>query len=303
LLSKSTFKKIKGMRNILLTTFLVAVLSAPLSAQKTVNICGEFTYYAPENVTLEQAKRTALERAKLEALAKQFGTAIHSTAVLTKKEDGKNFDEQFFSLSASDVKGEWLETQGEPKYAVSYENSMLVVKVSVCGKAREIVSAGVDFSAKVLRNGTEAKHESDNFKHNDDIFLLFRSPTDGYLAVYLIDAEQTAFCLLPYMGDPTGKVKIKSGHDYIFFSEKHAAPAEKAMVTEYVLTCKEAVEQNFLYVIFSPNEFTKANDSQASRELALPRELPFEEFQKWLTKNRQRDKDLKVEIKSLTIKK
>ena len=294
------------MKNLKLTLLLFGALSAvsaTLSAQKTVRICGEYTYYAPENVTLEQARRIALEQAKLEALARQFGTAIHSTTVLTKREDGKNADERFFQLSASDVKGEWLETQGEPAYdKVRYENNLQVVKASVCGKAREVVGAGVDFSAKVLRGGTEARFESGEFKHNDDIFLLFRSPTDGYLAVYLIDAEQTAFCLLPYMGDPTGRVRVKSGRDYIFFSEKHAAPAEKAMVTEYVLTCKSAEEQNSLYVIFSPNEFTKANDSRASSELTLPRELPFDEFQKWLLKNRQRDKDIKVEVKTLTIK-
>jgi hypothetical protein len=279
----------------------LTTISATLYAQKIVNVCGEFTYYAPENITPEQAKQVALERAKLEALAKQFGTAIAQHNVMVKKDDVKNYDEQFFSLSASDVKGEWLETQGEPKYTVSYEKG-IVVNVSVCGKARAIVGAGVDFTAKALRNGTEARFEGYEFKNNDELYLLFSSPVNGYIAVYLIDHEQTAFCLLPYTSDTQGKVEIKSGKEYVFFFFIHVAPAEKSKVDEYTLTCEKAVEQNYLYIIFSPNAFTKANDSHAGEEL-MPRELSFDDFQKWLTKNRQRDTDMKVEIKSLTIKK
>jgi hypothetical protein len=286
---------------ISLALALVTVIST-LYAQKEVNVCGEYTYFSPENVTPEQAKRIALERAKLEALAKQFGTAVSQHNVLTKREDGKEQDEHFFSLSESNVKGEWLETLNEPKYAVSYENSLLVVKVSVCGKAQAIVGASVDFSAKVLRNGTEARCESDNFKQGDDIYLLFRSPANGYLAVYLIDDAQTAYCLLPYMNDRTGKVSVRSGKDYVFFSEKHADPAEKSLVKEYTMTCEKSVEQNTLYIIFSPNEFTKANDALVG-EAILPRQLAFEDFQKWLTKNRQKDKDMKVELKNITINK
>jgi hypothetical protein len=203
------------------------------------------------------------------------------------------------------VKGEWLEDitieYGQPYY----EQDMLVLSVSVCGWAREITGAGVDFSAKILCNGTEAKYESDNFRNGDDIYLLFRSPVNGYMAVYLVDNSQTAFCLLPYMNDTQGKVRVKAGRDYVFFSEKHAEAAEKSIVSEYTMTCDKSVEQNYLYIIFSPNEFTKANDSDvhAESDRVLPRKLPFADFQKWLAKNRLRDKDMKVETKGLTIKK
>jgi hypothetical protein len=173
----------------------------------------------------------------------------------------------------------------------------------VCGKAREIVGAGIDFTAMTLRNGTEARYESGDFKNGDDLYLLFRSPAAGYLAVYLVDDAQTAFCLLPYMSDPSGKAPVNVGKEYVFFSAKHVSPAEVAKINEYTLTCQKQAEQNYLYIIFSPNEFTKANDTRAEGEEVLPRELSFEDFQKWLAKNRNRDKDMKVEIKVLTIKK
>lgn len=279
------------------------VFSSSVFAQRTEKLCGEYTYRA-DNVTPEQARQVALERAKLEALAEKFGTTVtQQNATIVKNENGKS-DISFFSLGGSEVKGEWIETIGEPKYEISYDQNMLVVKCSVCGKAREIIGAGVEFKAKVLNN-TEAKFETDRFNNGEDIYLSFRSPVAGYIAIYLVDDNQTAFCLLPYQNDAQGKTQIKAGWDYIFFSEKYAILAEKQFVTEYMLTAEKTIEQNFLYIIFSPNEFTKANDGESKDEnqFTLPRELPFADFQKWLAKNRQQDKDMKVEIKNLTIQK
>jgi hypothetical protein len=289
----------------LFSILLFSVFSSSLYSQKTVKICGEYTYHAPENVTLEQAKQTALDRAKLDALAEKFGTIVsQNNATVVENVNGKS-DISFLSLGGSEVKGEWLENTKEPDYSITYEQEMLVVKILVCGKAREITGAGIDFSAKILCNGVEAKYESADFKNGDDLFLLFKSPANGYLAVYLIDESQTAFCLLPYMNDYSGKVKIEGGKEYVFFSQKHADLSEVAKVDEYTMTCKKSVEQNLIYIIFSPNEFTKANDSKATSlegEVVLPRELPFEELQKWLVKNRNKDKDMKVVMKSITIK-
>ena len=284
-----------------LCIILLSIFVTNLSAQKTERICGEYTYIAPENVSLEQARQTALERAKIEALAEKFGTIVsQSNATVVENKNGIS-DVRFLSFGGSEVKGEWIETTGEPKYTVSYERGMLVVNVSVCGRAREIVGAGIDFTAKVLKNGTEARFESDNFRDGDDIYLLFRSPTDGYLTVYLVDESQTAYCLLPYRYAPSGNARIKSGKEYVFFSERHADKDEAAIVNEYVLTTGKSVENNFLYVIFSPNEFTKANDKTESE--ALPRELRYDDFQQWLARNRTRDKDMKLEIKGLTVTK
>jgi len=286
----------------------ILLFSTNLSAQKTVKVCGEYTCRAPKNVSLEQAEKIVLEQAKLAALAEQFGTTVSQWNSTVVKNDNGVSDISFLSLGGSEVKGEWLEDlkidYGKPSYD---SENMLILSISVCGKAREITRAAIDISAKVLNN-TEAKHETDNFHNGEDIFLSFRSPVDGYLAVYLVDDDQTAFCLLPYRDDPQGKVRIKAGKDYIFFSKKHADPAEKNMTDEYTLTCEKSVEQNSLHIIFSPNEFTKANDGTSSpalskgEEAVLPRELSFEDFQKWLAKNKTRDKDMIVEVKNLTIR-
>ena len=281
---------------------LLIVFSTSVFAQKAEKVCGEYIFHAPENVTLEQAKQTALERAKLEILAEKFGTIVtQNNSTVVKNENGKS-DIQFLSLGGSEVKGEWLETTQEPEYKISYEQDMLVVKVSVCGKAREIVGAGINFTAKILRNGTEAKYESEMFKSGDDLYLLFQSPVAGYLAVYLLDDTQTAYCLLPYMRSKEGRAEVKQNLQYIFFSTKHAERDEQFLIDEYTLTSSKQVEHNQIFIIFSPSPFTKASDNQAQSE-TLPRELSYFDFQKWLAANRTKDKDMKVVMKSVMIKK
>ena len=56
-----------------------------------------------------------------------------------------------------EVKGEWIETTDKPDYEISYVENTLVVTCKVKGKAREIVTAQIDFRAHVLRNGTDDK--------------------------------------------------------------------------------------------------------------------------------------------------
>ena len=52
-------------RHLLLLCIITTSLNAV--AQKSQKVTASYTYYAPENVTPEQAKRTALERAQLQA--------------------------------------------------------------------------------------------------------------------------------------------------------------------------------------------------------------------------------------------
>ena len=270
-------------------------------AQYVKSVSGEYIYHAPENVSLEEAKRTALNRAQIQALADEFGTVVsqHNATVLNNQNGKSNIG--FTSLSGSDVKGEWLETIGTPQYEISYSQGMLVVKCTVRGKAREIISGKIDFKAKILKNGLEDKFESEAFKDGDDLFMSFQSPVKGFLAVYLVDDLQNAYCLLPYRSSKDGIVSVAANEKYILFSEKKAASLANANeVDEYTMTCEKASESNYIYIVFSPHSFVKALDNAVE---GFPRELTFNDFQKWLTKNRTKDKDMQVEIKNITVTK
>ena len=269
-------------------------------AQKTERVTATYTYYAPEHVSIEEARRVALQRAQLQAIADAFGTIVtQSNATRVRNENGKS-DVSLLSLGASEVRGEWLRTDGEPEYDIAYEDGMLAVTVRVKGVIREIVNAAVDFQAKVLRNGTEDRFEGEEFRNGDDLYLSFRSPVDGFLTVYLLDAEGTAYCLLPYRNDTGGRVAIEGNRHYVFFSLDDVPVEERSIVDEYTMTCSRDGELNQIYVIFSPQLFTKAVDYAG--EGLQPRELPYEEFQEWLFKCRKQDPEMRVEVKGILIK-
>ena len=179
--------------------FILLLLPLTVFAQRVKTVEGEYTYHAPENVTIEQARRIALERAKIQALADEFGTIVQQQNITRVENSNGESTTDFFSVGGSEVKGEWLADEDEPEYKISYVDNMLVVTCRVKGKARELVSAKIDFQARVLRNGTEDRFEDSEFYAGDDLYLSFLSPVKGYVAVYLIDADRQAYCLLPFL--------------------------------------------------------------------------------------------------------
>ena len=139
--------------------FILLLLPLTVFAQRVKTVEGEYTYHAPENVTIEQARRIALERAKIQALADEFGTIVQQQNITRVENSNGESTTDFFSVGGSEVKGEWLADEDEPEYKISYVDNMLVVTCRVKGKARELVSAKIDFQARVLRNGTEDRFE------------------------------------------------------------------------------------------------------------------------------------------------
>lgn len=276
-------------------------LTVALFAQRTEKVRVEYTFHAPENISLEEAKRIALERAKIQAIADEFGTVVsQSNTTLVSNRNGESSTD-FSSLAESEVKGEWIETIGQPEFIISYEQGMLVVRAIVTGRIREIKSAQIDLKAELLCNGTDLKFARTDFNNGDDLFLYFQSPVNGYLTVYLLDeVTQMVYCLLPYKSSSESIALVKKDTPYVFFSAKHAGDNAQ-LVDEYTMTCTNSVERNTLYIIFSPNEFTKANSNDVNER--LPQELPFGDFQKWLSKGRQRDKGMVYLTRVLTITK
>ena len=272
--------------------------------QEPVKVCGEFIYESTADETPEAATRKAIEGARLKALEDKFGSSMRLVVTSSTRSSGNEEEEWFGLESRREVKGDWLEDIGTPVVETSIsrqeqqnrrnrsnQQSGLMVTASVCGYAREITGASVEFSAKILKNGFNSSFESSRFKSGDAMYLLFQAPVDGYVAVYLVDDSRTAFCLLPYQRDRSGKAKVEGGKEYVFFSADHAERAVASLVDEYFLTCEKQVEHDLIYVVFSPNEFTKANDARADEE-TIPRTLSFDHFQTWLTNNRMRDNDM-----------
>lgn len=284
----------------LLLSFFFCIISVNLSAQRIMAGKGTYTYPVPENISIEEAKLIAVEKARLQVIADKFGTIIDMTTMTEVRNVDSKSSVEMVSFGESEVKGEWIEDVIAPEFRIDYNQGGLFITVTVEGKIREIVSADIDFKAKVLRNGLDDRFEGYDFKHGDDMFMSFISPIDGYLAVYLYDGNNDAYCLLPYMAQNTGFFNVKRNKRYVLFSSADVSEGVSPnMVDEYNMTASKSREVNLLYVIFSPNKFVKALDND-NREV-LPRSLDYKSFQKWLVKNRGRDKDMRVERKMITI--
>lgn len=293
---------------LLFSMVLLFVLTNDVFGQRTATVTATFKYIVEEGQSLAQAKEKALQLAQVEAIAKEFGTIINQNTTSMATEENGDTKEYFSSLSSSDVKGEWIETKDEPKYQVEYKDDLLIVTVTVSGLIREIKSAAVDLNVKLMRSRNDGELvASTEFQDGDDLYMQFSSPVEGYVAVYLVD-DNGAFCLLPYQRDGLGRVKVKAGELYLFFSQEKAPQASRPIVDQYVMTCSsdKPLEHNKLYVIFSPNMFTKANDNRSGDNeygMALPRQLDFHSFNKWLSKSRKRDKDMEVIMENIIIRK
>ncbi len=254
------------------------------SAQKAVTVCGEYRYVAPENVPLADAKTTAIERARLEAMANEFGTNISQTNLNTTHIDNGVVQNDFLSMGGTEVKGDWLGDTKEPEIVVAYEQNMLIVTAKVCGKARELVNAGVDLFVKVLCNGIE----SEQFKNNDQLSVVLKSPVNGYLAIFLRDdVTSTVACLLPYETENGKARKIKRNESYTFLSTKDPLYPYRE---ETILVTSREQEFNTLIFVFSENEFAMPNTESGEY---LP-ELSIPDFQKWLRKNRMKDERMQT---------
>lgn len=290
------------MKRIIIFSLMLSALAISSFAQKVKSIEGEYTYMQPSDENLETAKLKAVQKAQISAIAQNFGTAVVSKSVM----QADNSKISYTRLGENEVKGEWVGNTREPQfeYLMNPATGRRIIKVKVWFKAREIVSKAVEVETALLCNGTSLRNEDDTFISGDQMYLYFKSPADGYLAVYEMGENDIASRLLPYSRSRMNSYRVEKNMEYIIFSPKHLYNGEqKNDVDEIVFTASKNVESDRICVLFSPNEFYCPTDTDGgsisgekvglSGKLQLPRQLPFEKFQKWLTDNRLKDVQLR----------
>lgn len=284
------------MRRLAVSAIIVLFAVSIAFAQKTKKASGSYIYVVPETQSMIEAQETAISRAKLEIIANTFGTILDMSATTAIKGDGS----QYHALSQSQVKGEWLETVGEPVITRLYDGQQMAIKVEITGRVREIVTASSEFSAKVLQV-PDSRYEQNSFQNGDSFFLSFQAPGDGFVTVYLYDGKNGVYRLLPYPNQSIGAFPVKGGKQYFFFSPDHTDGVSAYNdITEYSLQASSDLELNRLYIIYSPNSYNKAMDTEMDDGL---RELHFDSFQKWLSRIRSEDVSIGVKMIDITIAK
>ena len=255
------------------TAIAILLITISSFAQKTTKVKLDYIYYATASESLARAQEAALEAAKIDAIAQEFGTIVSSVSTSSsfyhQRDNGSTISsDDFYELGSADVRGEWIETTKKPTFDIKQIERGLSIHVLGEGIIREVVMAPINFKALVLRNGTDDKFQSEVFHTGDDMFVSFTSPIDN--------------------------------KRYVLFSRKDERNDEiKPIVDEMSIIADFDIEYNQIYVIFSPNRYTKASDVQArplnDGELQLPRQLSFNDFQKWLEKGKKHDTQMCVQ--------
>ena len=272
-----------------------------VSAQKEKKVEGEFQYWASPYMTALEARDEAIKFAKVEAIAKKFSKIVTSNSYMGMDKVDNEEHTMFSSLDECEVKGEWLYDL-EPPTIVRWEpqeDYSALITVRVKGKAREIVSAPVKFESKILRNGTVDRAESTDFMDFDKFYMSFRSPENGYLAIYMLDDEGQAFRLLPYSNSDKPVFRVEHDKRYTFFTREDGGNGIQAH-------CRQPIEFNHIYTIFSPTEFTKPLDngvSKADDGTLLPPILSLQDFQKWFVSIRKYNSKLSVNRTTIKVRK
>lgn len=105
---------------------VILAFPAILTAQRAHRVCGEYTYYAPKNLSQFEAETIAIERARLQAISDEFGTMVDQTNLsLIQNRNGESHTD-FFSLGETAEKGEWLEDTSEPQIESVIEDGMMM---------------------------------------------------------------------------------------------------------------------------------------------------------------------------------
>ena len=276
---------------------ILLLLPATALSADIVSVRGESTFYDDGTRSKVECMRLALEQARVDALAKKFGTIVSQDILQSDRVVGNREHNDFLALSSTEVRGEWVADDGEPEYKFERDkDENLIVTCIVKGKAKAIDNESAQFNSSVLRNGTDPRNADINFKNNDDFYLDFQGSQDGFLAAFLEDEQKQVSQLLPYPQDERSRIPVKKGRRYVFFSPADAMKGEP--VRGLFLTAPYNTEYNRVYVIFSPEKFTPPVMNQQPGELPKMRS---EEFSKWLVRTRKNDPKMGVKAMNLII--
>lgn len=281
--------------------FMLSVLFVGIGSRasaQVVSVMGEATYYDDGTRSKLECMRLAAEEARINALAKKFGTVVAQNLVQTDRVSGNREHNDFLSLTTSEVRGEWIGDEGEPMYEISNDKEgNFVVRCRIKGKAAPISNQSTEFEALVLRNAPTKQAADNRFRDGDTMYLYFNGAADGFVTAFLQDEQNNVFQLLPYSSDTKTRVPTRKNKEYIFFSPEHRGD-QFGQIDELILTAPDNVEYNRLYVVFSPEYYSQPVMSRSPGGLPV---LDSKAFTSWLAKARRNDPKMGVNTMTLEI--
>lgn len=269
------------------------------------DVSGESVFVVPETMSIAEARTVAASRARIDALAGKYGTLVASMNTVGMSDGTVN---RFSMLGTSEVKGVWLKDTREvwQRMELDEATQQLYIRTKVWGKARPLTVAATPVVVETISDDGDTGSTATEFRNGEKFYLHFRSATDGYLAVFLIDESGSVFTCLPYPSQRQNTVPVRKSADYVFFSKRRpAAVTAESDIRQYFLTAEKDMEQNRLCIVFSPNDFTLALDEKqgVSANGQQVGRYSFDDFNEALFRQRMADGRMQVVFKDIVIRK
>jgi hypothetical protein len=285
-------------------------LTSHAQNKRLTNVEAKIEVRMEGNYSKAAMEQKAIQAAHIQALGQEFGYAIvQGINTQTKSISGQTVmtTDQMSAISNTMVKGEWVSDQaGFPKLRYTLRDKgneqeiWLICEVK--GKAREIEQAEVVFETFVFNCQEPRKCNSGQFTNGDSMYLYFRTPTKGYLSVFMIEGGMV-YRLLPYAqmeGQYESCVKVEADKEYLLFSPEHRQYFEGfPLVDEYELNTADDGQPlaNLVYVLFSSEPFAKPTLT----EYEGIKTIDINDFQKWINRNKGLDKNFQVSTFGVTV--
>ena len=238
--------------------------------------------------TLSEALTECIRKAQIQAIKDRFGTNLSEDKKLnTSTIDGVS-SQSFMATMSENLKGSWLRETQEPIILVDYKEGTLKFIAEVWGEGIEITKANIDIKWNILNEEGKA---SNSFISGDRLFIRFRSPISGYVAIYILD-ENTAYCCIPFPEE--GFHPVKGGQQYTWVSK------EDHIHQDIQLTTEKDLEEYDVVLIYSPKSFSKTDEQTGDSR--TPSSLPSKNFKKWLQKIQLEDTDMVIKEERIVVR-
>lgn len=288
------FSRLFSRRSVLRPGWLIVLAIGWLrmvAAAPVTEVSGEYTYYDDGTHTRNECVELALQAARADALAKEFGTIVSQDVASSSTGRGQREETRFFSNTMSSVRGEWVADTGEPKTEITLDaDGNFVVKCKVKGKARALGNSALEFNASLL-SASDKRAKASDFEHGQNIYLWVESPARPmHTLVCLIDEEGIVYRLFPYpTGKNCGNDLLSKGYDYILFDSNRKGD-DFGLVEEILAMAPDGPELNKVYVIGSPNPLGSAPwHDNGPGTLST---MKLKDFNEWVVKLMRNDEEV-----------
>jgi hypothetical protein len=223
--------QLKSMRHLFFVGILFFGISAEAQTKKLTNIIGAASIV---NISPEEAKVKAIEAAKVEALRLAGAEDwVQSFDYLEKKEEGKNFEEYFHSLTSVQTMGsvtEWELLKEEKKLSAN----QLIYEVSINATV-QLYKTKTDPEFQIAIEGIR-----NVYKNEDNMTFTVLPKKDGYLKIFLFDNNRNVNMLHPNEHEPSKQ--MASGKLYTFPQTPHF---------NYEVYTDRKEETNYFFFLFT----------------------------------------------------